>query len=230
MRVAGLVLLVFVYCLVATLLPDVPVGVDGAIGTVAVFAVVLGVARVGDEPFAAWLILFGAVLIAATLDVAHQNIAATVPEAVACACAGALFARGMALPALVLTLPLIVAVIDGVSVASGGAPLSNGVGSSDAFSLDIPAWGGGTALQVGLADPVFAAVFWWWAHRFGLRERWTTAAMLVAVGVAVVLVISAEVTIPVLPLLAAAFYLPNLDRLGAVLKMEAGPRPPTPTA
>ena len=114
-----------------------------------------------------------------------------------------------------------VTVIDAVSVGSGGAPLSNGVGSSDAFSLDIPAWGGGTALQIGLADPVFAAVFWWWAHHYGLRERWTGGAILVAAGAAVALVVAAEVTIPVLPLLAAAFYLPNLDRLGGLMRTPA---------
>lgn len=221
MRVVALAALVFAYCLAATLLPDVPTGVDGAVGAVLVFAVVVAVARIGDETLAAVLVLLGAVLVAGALDAAHANIAATVPEAVACACAGALFARGMAVPALVLTLPLIVAVIDAVSVGSGGAPLSNGVGSSDAFSLDIPAWGGGTALQIGLADPVFAAVFWWWAHRYGLRERWTGGAILVAAGAAVALVVAAEVTIPVLPLLAAAFYLPNLDRLGTLMRTSA---------
>ena len=221
MRAVALAALVLVYCLTATVLPDVPTGVDGAIGTVLVFAVVVAIARIGDEAFVAVIVLLGAALVAAVLDAAHQDIAATVPEAVACACAGALFARGMAVPALVLTLPLIVAVIDAVSVGSGGAPLSDGVGSSDAFSLDIPAWGGGTALQLGLADPVFAAVFWWWAHHYGLRERWTGAAILVAAGAAVALVLAAEVTIPVLPLLAAAFYLPNLDRLGGLMRTPA---------
>lgn len=212
-RAALLTLGVFAYCLAAELLPDVPVGVDATVGTLLVFGVVLAVALVADEVVPALVLLLGAVMVAAALDAGDANLAATVPEAVACACAGGLFARGMELPALVLALPLVVAVVDGVSVASGGAPLTSGVGSSDALSLDVPAWGGGTAMQIGIADPVFAAVFFWWAHRFALRERATAVAILLAAGVGVALVVAAEVTIPVLPLLAAAFYLPNLDRL-----------------
>jgi len=108
--------------------------------------------------------------------------------------------------------------IDAVSVGSGGVPFSFDGTSGDVLSLDIPAWGGGTALRVGIADPIFAAVFFTWARRFGLRGRATAAAMLVAVLAAVLLTVSADVTVPALPLLAAAFYLPNLDRLGRLLR------------
>lgn len=223
MRGVGLGLLLLVYVLVAQLLPDVPVGIDATIGTLLVFAFVLAVSRVGDEVFPAVLLLLGSILVAVVFDAAHEDLGATLPEAIACACAGALFARGMEAPALVVALPLVVAIIDGWSVASGGAPLTSGVGSSDALSLNVPAWGGGTALQIGIADPIFAVVFFWWAHRFGLRLRATAVALLVAAGLGVALVVAAEVTIPLLPLLAAAFYLPNLDRLARLARAPAAP-------
>jgi len=218
MRIVAIVLGAFAYCLLSPVLPDVAVGVDGAIGTVIVFAAVLAAAQLSDELLAAILVGLGAGMIAAVLTASGQDVAATVPEAVTCACLGALFARGMELPALVLAVPLVVAVIDAVSVGSGGVPFSFDGTSGDVLSLDIPAWGGGTALRVGIADPIFAAVFFTWARRFGLRGRATAAAMLVAVLAAVVLTVSADVTVPALPLLAAAFYLPNLDRLGRLLR------------
>jgi hypothetical protein len=221
-RGAALAAALLAYCLAARLLPGVPAGVDATVGTLLVFAVVLAVAPVADDLPLAWVVLGVAVLAAATLDLAHAHLAATTPEAIACAAAGGLFARGMEAPALVLIFPLIVAVIDGVSVASGGAPLTNGVGTSDALSLDVPAWGGGTVMEIGVADPVFAAVFLWWAHRFDLRPRATALAMLVAAGTGVALVVAAEVTIPVLPLLAAAFYLANADRLPALARSARG--------
>jgi hypothetical protein len=218
MRIVALALGAFAYCLLSPVLPEVAVGVDGSVGTVVVFAVVLAVSQLSDELPAAILVGLGAGMTAAVLTAAHQDVAATVPEAVTCACIGALFARGMELPALVLAVPLVVAVIDAVSVGSGGVPFSFGGTSGDILSLDIPAWGGGTAIRVGIADPIFAAVFFTWARRFDLRVPATAAAMLVAAFAAVVLTVSADITVPALPLLAAAFYLPNLDRLGRLAR------------
>ncbi len=222
MRAAALAAAVFVYCLVASALPDVPVGVDGAIGTLLIFAVVLSAARVGDAPPAALLMVLGAGMTAGALNAAGADAAATVPVAITCACVGALFARGLEVPALVLVLPLVVAVIDAVSVGSGGAPIASGDGGGGLLSLQVPAWGGGAALHIGIADPIFAAVFWTWAHRLGLRERATFTALLAASGLAVVLVLSLKVTVPALPLLAAAFYLPNLDLLGGLMLRGSG--------
>ena len=68
MRAAGLAAAVFVYCLAAQALPDVPVGVDGTIGTLLIFAVVLAVARVGDAPPAALLMGLGAGMTAGALN------------------------------------------------------------------------------------------------------------------------------------------------------------------
>lgn len=217
MRTVGLVLAAFAYCLLSAALPDVAPGVDGTIGTIVVFVAVLAVAPLGDVPFPALLVGVGAGMTAAVLVASGAHPAATIPQAAACAVIGALFARGMALPALVLVLPLIVGVIDAVAVGSGGVPFAAG-GTGDLLALDIPAWGGGTVLRIGVADPIFAAMFWMWAHRLHLRERETAAALLVAVAAAVLLTVVGDVSVPALPLLALAFYLPNLDRLAPLVR------------
>ena len=76
-------------------------------------------------------------------------------------------------------------------------------------------------LRVGVADPIFAAVFWTWARRLDLRERATAGALLAAVVAAVLLTVVAGFSVPALPLLALAFYLPNLDRLAPLVR-QAG--------
>lgn len=217
MRTVAVVLGAFAYCLLSALLPDVAPGVDGTIGVAVVFVAVLAAALLGDVPFPAVLVGLGAAMTAGVLVASGAHTAATVPQAVTCACIGALFARGMTLPALVLVLPLIVGVIDAVAVGSGGVPFAAG-GTGDLLALDIPAWGGGTVLRVGVADPIFAAVFWTWARRLDLRERATAGALLAAVVAAVLLTVVAGFSVPALPLLALAFYLPNLDRLAPLVR------------
>lgn len=206
--------------LVAPALPGVPDWLDGTVGTLLLFALVLAVAPIGDAVPAALLLAAGTALLSGALIAAGAGAAAAVPQAALCACAGALFARGMSVPVLVLTLPLIVAVVDAASVFSGAAPISVGTGGPELLSLQVPAWGGGTALTIGAADPVFAAVFWTWAHRYGLREQATALALLAAAGAGVAIALAAgpDVKVPILPLLAAAFYLPNLDRLAALAR------------
>jgi hypothetical protein len=57
-----------------------------------------------------------------------------------------------------------------------------------------------------------------WAWRFGLRRRATVAAMVGGLVAALWLSVALDTAIPALPLLAAGYLLPNLDRLLDLLR------------
>ena len=112
-------------------------------------------------------------------------------------------------------MPLFVAAIDIWSVASG--PTSRLVRAGrdpvDALSFDMPAWGGGTAGGLGITDAVFLAMFAAWAGASACAARATLAGMAAGLLVALLLSVATEEAIPALPLVAAGYLLPNLDRL-----------------
>jgi hypothetical protein len=85
------------------------------------------------------------------------------------------------------------------------------------LSLYLPAWGGGRAGVLGLADLIFLAFFAASAWRFDLRRRATGIALLLALPATVVIQVELDVAVPALPVLAAALLVPNLDLLPAML-------------
>jgi hypothetical protein len=122
-------------------------------------------------------------------------------------------------PAVVVAVPLFVAGIDIASVAGGPSELlaRDSSGAGEFLSVYLPAWGGGRAGVLGLADLVFLAFFAASAWRFGLRRRATGIALMLALPATVVIQLELDVTVPVLPVLAAALLLPNLDLLPGML-------------
>jgi hypothetical protein len=148
---------------------------------------------------------------------------ANVPEAMLAAAVGLLFARWLETRVVAIAVPIIVAGIDVWSVASGPASklLENGTDTVDPLSFDLPAWGGmGSAGHLGLSDAFFLSMFAGWAWRYGLRRGATmvgmTLGLLASLGVSVAL----DRAIPALPLIAAGYLLPNLDRIPALLRHE----------
>ncbi len=86
--------------------------------------------------------------------------------------------------------------------------------AGDPLTLELPAWGGGLpAARVSAADVIFLAAFAAYAHRFGLRPRATIAGMLAGFVLALVLSVVLDRDVPALPLVAAGYLLPNVDRL-----------------
>ena len=168
------------------------------------------------------LLAVGAVGAAGTiaLNLAGVGALANIPEALLASAVGFLLARRLATPAVAIAVPLFVAAIDVWSVASG--PTSRLVDASgdpvDALSFDLPAWGGGSAGRLGLTDAVFLAMFAGWAWRYGLRRKTTLAGLLAGLLAALVLSLVLDEAIPALPLVAAGYLLPNLDRLLRVLR------------
>jgi hypothetical protein len=208
------------YFAVAPALPDLGDG-DGAL-LVADGIGLLAIAATVATTLPAWrarnvqlAMLAAAVVVAGVLNLAGVGALANVPEAIGASAAGLLLAAALATPAVAIAVPLFVAAIDIWSVASGPTSrlVDSGRDSVDALSFDLPAWGGGGAGGLGLTDAVFLAMFAAWAWRFGLRRRATLAGMATGLLAALVLSLATREAIPALPLIAAGYLLPNVDRL-----------------
>jgi hypothetical protein len=209
-----------VYFAVAPALPDLGDG-DGALlvadglGLLAVAATVASLVPAWRARTVQVGVLAGAVLVTAILNLAGVGALANVPEALAAAAAGLLLAAALATPAVAIAVPVFVAVIDVWSVASGPTSrlVESGRDPVDVLSFDFPAWGGGSAGGLGLTDAIFLAMFAAWAWRFGLRRRATLAGMGIGLLAALVLSLATRDAIPALPLVAAGYLIPNVDRL-----------------
>jgi hypothetical protein len=135
------------------------------------------------------------------------------------------FAVGLLTPALAVTLPVFVALIDAVSTTLGGPSELLAQGQTrlgDPLSLAFPDWGTGLpAGRLGISDAVFAGVFLVYARRFGLRPVATAVALWLGAVAAVAMRLWLDTPIPVLPLMAVGYFLANLDRLGALVRQAS---------
>jgi hypothetical protein len=217
------------YFLVAPALPALPAGdttmtVAGGVGTLMLAASTLALLPAHGTLIGPLLIVLGAGLLVAALNAAGLGAAANVPEALLAGAIGLLFARWLATPVIAIAVPIFVAAIDVWSVASGPTSrlLENGTDSSDPLSFDLPAWGHtGSAGHLGLSDAIFLSMFAAWAWHYGLRRTATIVGLTLGLLGALALSMLLDRTIPALPLLAAGYLLPNLDRIPALLRQPA---------
>ena len=220
------------YFLAAELLPEIGSDdgsalVAGLVGLGFIVGLATLVAPGAGAPAPVWLLVLGGGLVVATLNAAGAGPAATPAEAVLYAGAGVLFAATLRTPSLALALPVFVAVIDLAALGGGGGTggpsseiLARGAtGASDPLALTLPDWGNGlTAAQVGVVEAVFLGVFGGYAHLYGFRRRATAAGMLAGLWLVIVLAVIVDTTVPALPLMAAGYLLPNLDRVRALAR------------
>jgi hypothetical protein len=195
--------------------------VAGVVGATLVATITLGVPQAGDDAFSIALILGGSALLVAGMDAGGARASVTALEALAAGSFGVLLGRALAAPAVALAVPVFVAIIDAYSAATEPASrLANGVPRGAAeLTFDLPSWGGVTSAgsRLGLTDAVFMAMFTVWARRFGLRPRATVVGMLCGLLAAVVLSVLLDRSVPALPLIAVGYWVPNVDRFGALL-------------
>lgn len=223
----GVAAAAWIYFLVPKLLPaihdeDTSRMVAGAVATVLIIVVAGGVATLSDAPIVVPLVLLGAVLIAGAMNAAGVGAAATVPETVAYACIGILFAVWLQVPALVLAIPVFVAGIEIIGVLGGGATHGVAHGAlrgGDPLSLELPDWHNGlSAARLGVGDIVFTGIYATYARRFGLRFRAGAVGMAVALALGLVVSIDQNNALPELAFLGAGFLLPNVDRVMALFR------------
>lgn len=223
--------LALTYFLVAGELPDLGTGdgavlVAGMVGVAMICAVVLTLVWAGDAVAPLLLVLGGSALLVAAMDAAGAGPGASTFEALAAGALGALLGRIFAVPALALAIPLFVAAVDTWSVISGpSSRLLDGEPRGAAeLTFDLPSWGGSlgdAATRLGLTDAVFLAMFAVWSVRLGLRPRATAAGMVAGLLVTVLVSVTTDRAIPALPLLAVGYWLPNLDRLGRLMRVAS---------
>lgn len=212
-----------VYVLVPDVLPTITpeetsLLVAGAVGLVAITLCASLVAPVSDQPLLLWCIALGGGMVVAVLNAADAGAAVTPAEAVAYSALGAAFATALLTPSLAIALPIFVALVDVASTLFGGPSeiLANAgqTQPGDPLSLEIPDWGNGLpAGRLGIADAVFIGVFLTYGRRFGFRTIATAIGLGVALIAALVLRIELDTVIPALPLMAAAYFLVNADKL-----------------
>jgi hypothetical protein len=227
--VLALVALAQAYVLAAPELPvitpvDLSIVVACTVGAAAIFVCVWAAAPLSDVPPLLWLATLGALVLVAGYNVAGLGAAATPVEALAYAAFGGIFAVALLAPSLALALPVFVSVIDVISTFAGGpSELLANAGQTqpgDPLSLEMPDWGTGLpAGRMGISDAVFAGVFLVYARRFGLRPRATAVALWLATVVAIALKVWLDAAVPVLPLLTAAYFLVNADRLPGLVRL-----------
>jgi hypothetical protein len=215
----------FLYLLVTPVLPDVGGTSDTntLVSDIPTLLLLAGCVMVWlparDEAFVLALLALGAGLLAAGATEAGSIPLADVTKALFAATLGMLLARALAEPAILVAVPLFVAGIDIASVSGGPSELlaRDSSRAGEFLSLYLPAWGGGRAGVLGLADLIFLAFFAAGAWRFDLRRRVTGAALMLALPATVVIQVELDMAVPALPVLAAALLLPNLDLLPGML-------------
>jgi hypothetical protein len=230
--VLGLLALAQVYFLIAPELPIVSHDDDTAIilaftvGTAWIFTCVACVVPISDSRPLLVLMVAGALGMVVGHNVADVGAAATPIEAIGYGGFGALFAVGLLAPSLALALPAVVAGVDAISLFAGGPAEKLGnqgiTQTGDPLSLETPDWGTGLpAGRLGLSDAVFAGVFLVYARRFGLRPIGTAVGMWLGAVCAIVLQVSTKEAMPALPFMAAGYFLANVDRLPALLRLAS---------
>ena len=172
------------------------------------------------------LLALGAGLLAAACTEAGAIALGDVLKALFAGALGLGLARLLAEPAVVVAVPLFVAAIDVASVAGGPTELLARDDSrpGEFISLYLPAWGGGRAGVIGVADLVFLGFFASGAWRFGLRRRVTAAALLAALPATLLAQVLLDRTVPALPALAAALLAPNADLLPGLVRRQPARR------
>jgi hypothetical protein len=205
---------------VAGELPALPAGDTATLVADGVGLAILGGCAIGlvgarDQPWALVLVAVGGGVLAGALRAAHVGAAANTFQVAMCAAAGMLFARVLAAPPALVAIPLLVAGIDAWSVFSGPSAslIREQPRVTDFLTFQLPQWGRPRTDQLGISDIVFLACFAAWTWRFDLRRTVTSVALVGALIAAVVLDVELGRAVPVLPLLAAAFLVPNLDRI-----------------
>jgi len=154
----------------------------------------------------ALLAVLGGGLLTATLNVAGLRVGATPAEVVLWGALGVLFARVFSVGALVVAVPLLLA---GIELASGPGGPSAPAEAGDPLTLAFP-----DERRLELAPLVFAAAYGAWAQRFGLR----TGVTWVALGAVLFASVARDGQLPVATLLGVALLLPNVDRLGRLVR------------
>lgn len=222
------------YFLAAPALPGLAPGdetvlVAGGVGVLLVAGTTLALLPARETLIGPLLIILGAGLLVGALNAGGSDgvgAGANAAEALLASAVGLIFARLFAVAMSAVAVPLFAAAVDVASVWNGptASMLEDGTERVDPLSFDLPAWGdGGSAGHLGLSDAIFLSMFAAWSERYGFRRGATLAGMVLGLLAAPALSVAFDQAIPALPLIAAGYLLPNIDRIGRLLAHEKSP-------
>jgi hypothetical protein len=167
----------------------------------------------------------------AVLELLDLDVAANFTKLAAVTAAGWWFLGFFEAASWVLLVALLIVPVDILSVARG--PTKHIVEEQpevfDLLSVAFPIPGVHASAQLGLPDILFFALFLGAADRFGLRVAWTWVAMVLSFGLTLATAVWLDVGgLAALPLLSAAFVIPNADLLWRSFRSrrQKNPGPP----
>jgi hypothetical protein len=85
----------------------------------------------------------------------------------------------------------------------------------------------GSAGQLGVSDAVFLSMFAAWAMHYDFRRTATIVGLIAGLLASLALSVVLDRAIPALPLIAVGYLLPNVDRVGRLLRRQPDEREPT---
>jgi hypothetical protein len=157
----------------------------------------------------------GGLLLAVAGSLADTETAASLGKAMAGVALGALIGHLLEAPWHAGLIALLVAVVDVYSVLAGPtrAVVEGSPGILDAVGVGLAAPGIEQAAIIGTTDFVFLGLLGGAALRYGLRPALTLPLLAASFSATLVLATTLDRALPALPLLSAAFLLPNLPRI-----------------
>jgi hypothetical protein len=169
--------------------------------------------------------------VTAVLELLDLDVAANFTKLAAVTAAGWWFLGFFEAASWVLLVAILIIPVDILSVERG--PTKHIVEEQpqlfDLLSIGFPIPGEHASAQLGLPDILFFALFLGAADRFGLRVAWTWIAMVLSFGLTLATAVWLDVGgLAALPLLSAAFVIPNADLLWRSFRSarQENPGPP----
>jgi hypothetical protein len=173
---------------------------------------VIGAATASESRFAIVLLGVGIGMFVAAFDAIGARAAATLPEALAWAALGMLFARVFDSAGAAIAIPLLVAGLTLGGFAGDHTSITGLAHAGDPLTLELPSFGGGQSLALPVLDATLLGALATWGKTLDVRWPWT--AVLVCEAAA----LGAALRIDPVGLIVLAFLLPNLDRAGLALR------------
>ena len=185
-----------------------------ALSALLLAAAVIAFATVADTRFAVIMLGLGVGMFVAAFDAIGARAAASLPEALAWAALGMLFARVFDTPGAAIAVPLLVAGLTLGGFASDHSSLTSLAGAGDPLTLELPAFGGGQALALPVIDATLLGALATWGVTLDVRFPWTAVLVVEAVA------LGAALGIDPLGLMVLAFLAPNYDRALEALRVR----------
>lgn len=186
-----------------------------ALGVAALTAAVIVFGAISTSRFTIVVLGVAVATFAAALDSVGARAAASLPEALAWATLGIIFARIFEGPWPAVAIPLLVAGITAAGLTASRGSLTAFASAGDALTMELPAFGGGQSFVLPVIDATLLGALVTWASSISVRVPWTAVLVVEAAALA------AALDLEPLVFVVVAFLGPNIDRAMLALRGSA---------